>query len=175
MSRFLYIIFFILLFPVPSSLGAEKATPLEVVQKVVAAEKFLADNDPDKLQHFNNADSEWSWGGTYVFVLDCSRITVSAHPVQPGLIGRDLSLLRDVKGKLFFVELCTASEKGGWVEYYWPKPGEKEASRKISYMRQIPGTEFQVGAGLYEDVLDLEELVDFTNEYFSFHPDNQPK
>jgi signal transduction histidine kinase len=156
-------------------LASEKATPLEIVQKVVAAEKFLTDNGLSKLSHFNNAESDWSWGGTYVFVLDCSKITVAAHPVQPGLIGRDLASLRDVKGKLFFRELCTASEKGGWVEYYWPKPGEKEASRKISYMRQVPGTGFQVGAGLYEDVLEIEELVDFTDEYFSFQEEHKPK
>ena len=42
-------------------------------------------------------------------------------------------------------------------------------------MRQVPGSNFQVGAGLYEDVLGLEELVEFTEEYFSFHADNQPK
>ena len=152
-----------------SSFADEKATPLEVVEKVVAAEKFLAANSINGIDQFNDPDSEWTWGGTYVFVLDCSSITVAAHPVQPGLIGRDLAGLRDVKGKLFFVELCEASKKGGWVEYYWPKPGEKEASRKISYMRQVAGSKYQVGAGLYEDILELEELIAFTDEYFSYY------
>lgn len=174
MNRLLCIIFYIFILP-PTLLASEKATPLEVVQKVVAAEKFLAQNVSNNLHHFNNIDSDWSWGGTYVFVLDCSKITVAAHPVQPGLIGKDLAELRDVKGKLFFIELCEASKNNGWVEYYWPKPGEKESSRKISYMRQVPGSKFQVGAGLYEDVLELEELVNFTDEYFRFHEDNQPK
>ncbi len=174
MNRLLCVIFFILILPI-ASLAADKATPLEVVQKVLAAENFLAQDGSSKLHHFNNSNSDWSWGGTYVFVLDCSKITVAAHPVKPGLIGKDLSELRDVKGKLFFVELCEASKNNGWVEYYWPKPGEKVASRKISYMRQVPGSKFQVGAGLYDDVLELYELVNFTNEYFSFHEGNQPK
>ncbi len=156
----------VLILPVLAS-AEEKATPLEVVQKVMAAEKFLAQEEPGKLQSFNDPDSKWSWGGTYIFVMDCSKISLAAHPLKPELIGRDLSTLQDVKGKFFMIDLCEASKGNGWVDYYWPKPGQDVASRKVSYVRQVPGSKYQVGAGLYEDLLEVVELVEFTSEYLS--------
>jgi len=49
----------------------------------------------------------------------------------------------------------------GWVEYWWPKPGEKEGSRKISYALKAGNTPYVVGAGIYDDkatIADLEKL-----------------
>ena len=47
----------------------------------------------------------------------------------------------------------TAKTKGqGWVEYMWPKPGEKKPSKKISYVKRAKmptGETVVVGAGVY--------------------------
>jgi signal transduction histidine kinase len=40
---------------------------------------------------------------------------------------------------------------GGWLEYPFPKPGEEQPSRKITYMLAVPGTPYVVGAGVYAD------------------------
>ena len=82
------------------------------------------------------------------------------HPIKPKLIGKDLSKLKDKNGNYFFIQLCEATKnpKGGWVEYLWPKPGEKKHSRKISYCRNIPGTPYEAGAGIYNDSITLDEL-----------------
>jgi hypothetical protein len=47
-------------------------------------------------------------------------------------------VVKDPSGKQVFPNpagFCGAAKKhsGIWTEYWWPKPGEKESSRKISY------------------------------------------
>ncbi len=140
----------------------EKATPDEIIGKIVAAAETLSKSGEAGLQEFNKSDGPWVWKDTYVFVYNCEQGTIAAHPTSPHLIGKNMSALKDVKGNMFFVQLCEAAKKpkGGWIEYWWPKPGEKEPSRKISYMLQVPNTPYQVGAGIYDDsagVADLEK------------------
>ena len=71
--------------------------------------------------------------------------------------------LKDKHGNLFFLQFCemTKDPKGGWVEYWWPKVGDKRASRKITYVTQVPGTKYQVGAGVYDENLDIQKLKEF--------------
>ena len=33
----------------------------------------------------------------------------------------------------------------------WPKPGEEEAAKKVTFAKQVPGTDYQVAAGVYAD------------------------
>ncbi|MDH3998509.1 MAG: cache domain-containing protein [Desulfuromonadales bacterium] len=144
--------------------ASEHATPYEVVKKVEAAVTLLAQNPQTTLPEFSDPSGRWVWKDTYLFVLDCSRITVAAHPVSPKLIGNNHAALQDVRGKLFFKEFCQAPEKGAWIDYYWPKPGEEQASRKISYIKAVSGSVLRVGGGLYEENLKVEELMRYTQE-----------
>jgi signal transduction histidine kinase len=68
--------------------------------------------------------------------------------------------MKDKKDNLFFLQFCDVAKepKGGWVEYWWPKVGEEKASRKITYILSVPGTKYQVGAGVYDDGLSSESL-----------------
>jgi len=61
--------------------------------------------------------------------------------------------LRGTKGTEFFPKLCQATKtpSGVWVEYWWPKPGEKRGSRKVSYALEAGDTPYIVGAGIYDD------------------------
>lgn len=91
-------------------------------------------------------------GELYIFVgkLDTPMLTV--HPIKPALEGKDLTKMKDVKGKYFFVEFMnTAKTKGsGWVEYYWPKPGEKTASPKDTFIMRVPDNELWFACGYYK-------------------------
>jgi signal transduction histidine kinase len=151
-----------LLFILGSGIGfcQEKATPEEVIQKVREAAEYLSKTHGEAVSEFNNPNSKWVWKDTYIFVYKCKDGTVAAHPIKPKLVGKKLMGLKDIKGHMFFVELCEVSKKpkGGWVEYWWPKPGEKTPSRKISYMIHVKGTDYEVGAGIYDDTISVEEL-----------------
>ncbi len=152
-------IFISLLVAMPVCAEDEAATPEDVIEKVRAAAEFLAEEGEAGLTDFTK-DSEWVWKDTYVWVNDCENWTARAHPVTPNFVGKKLKTLKDFEGKLFWVEFCEAVKKpnGGWVEYVWCKPGETTPSRKIAYNLQVPGQPFQVGAGIYNEDISLEEL-----------------
>jgi hypothetical protein len=52
---------------------------------------------------------------------------------------------------------------GIWREYWWPKAGEKDASRKISYFLSAKGTPYVVAAGIYDDKATIAELSKASN------------
>ena len=151
--------------------GQEKATAQEIVSKVQEAANTLAKSASSpageaSLTQFNQKDSPWVWKDSYVFVLDCSKNTIAAHPIKADLVGKDTTKMPDTKGNLFFGQLCAATKKpsGVWVEYWWPKPGEKEGSRKISYAQQAGNTAYVVGAGIYDDKATIAELEKTTSK-----------
>lgn len=149
----------------------EPATPDEVVVKVREAAAYLEREGKTGLATFDQAESPFVWKDTYVFVLDCAVDKNVAHP-EPTSRGIALSSLRDKTGKAFAPLMCAAATQpdGGWVEYMWPKPvaaaGGKsgdltyaaEPSRKVTYMLSVPDQPYQVGAGIYNETLTVEEL-----------------
>jgi len=81
------------------------------------------------------------------------------HPIKHKMEGKELIGLKDITGKRFFVEMTNiAKEKGsGWVDYMWPKPGEKNPSKKVSYIKKcvVDGEDLILGCGVY-DMSDSE-------------------
>lgn len=136
----------------PPNVWAEQATPKEVVQKVQEAAKLVAEKGEAAFQIINDKNGPYMWKDTYCFVFDMGG-TIVAHPEKPGLIGKNLMNTKDVKGKIFaaeFVSIAKSPEGKGWSDYYWPKPGEKEPSLKVSYIMKVPGKDYFVGAGIYD-------------------------
>jgi cytochrome c len=101
-------------------------------------------------------------GGNYVFVNDLKGKTLM-H-IKTALIGKVLIGLKDDTGKRFFADFTETAKSSqatrdgntfyngmGWVEYRWPKPGEKTFSPKLSYIRGclMGGENVYVGAGIY--------------------------
>lgn len=89
---------------------------------------------------------------TYVFVETTDGVEL-VNPGQPSLEGSNLMDMKDVKGKAAVREYIAAALKHGsaWVEYWWYRPGQNTASRKMSYVRSVrsgPDT-YIVGSGLY--------------------------
>ncbi len=147
----------------------EKATPEEIVSKVQEAASVLARSADAKpggaaLQQFDQKQGPWVWKDTYIFVVDCGQATIAAHPMNPELIGKDAMSLLDTKGHPFFWQVCDALKKpsGIWLQYWWPKPGQKEGSRKISYALRAGNTSYVVGAGIYDDKATIAELEKLT-------------
>jgi methyl-accepting chemotaxis protein len=88
----------------------------------------------------------------YVYAGSLDEITLVAHPIMPDkLVGPDLSDTADIKGKRFFVELAerAAREESGWVNYWWPKPGEEAPSLKSTYFMGVPGESVYFACGIY--------------------------
>lgn len=77
--------------------GAQEkaATPQDVVQKVKQAASYLAKEKDAGLATFKQKQSDYVWADTYVFVSDCVQKKNAAHPLNPKLIGMDLSSIKD--------------------------------------------------------------------------------
>jgi cytochrome c len=160
-----------LLIASPATGTEEKATPEEIVSKVREAASTLAKSlatkpAPAALAPFDQNPGPWVWKNTYVFVVDCGQAIIAAHPVNPELIGKDATSLLDTQGHPFFWWVCDALKKpsGIWLQYWWPKPGEKQGSRKISYALRAGNTQYVVGAGIYDDKLTIAELEKLTRQ-----------
>jgi len=150
----------LLIVALPSvAVGQDKATAQEAVAKVREAASTLSKTGD--LAQFNQKQGPCVWKDTYIFVIDCDKKLRVAYPLKPETVGTDITSIKDTRGKNVIPEgFCDAAKKpsGVWVEYWWPKPGEKEGSRKISYYLSAKGTPYVVGAGIYDDKATIAEL-----------------
>lgn len=144
------------------ALARDKATPQELVSKVREAASALSKSGEPGLADFDKKPGQWVWKDSYIFVLDCTKGVMAAHPMKAELIGKPVAALKDVKGNPAFELLCAAAQSptGVWAEWWIPKPGEKDGSRKISYGFVAAGTPYVVGAGIFDadtSITDLEK------------------
>lgn len=140
----------------------DKVTPKELIKKVRQGAEFLAKKGEAGVDEFNKEDGRFVWGNTYLYLSECSKSTCAAHPYKPELVGKDLSNLQDPKGNYFALEICMVSkespDKGGWIKYWWPKPGESEPSQKFAYVKKAKDTPYTVIGGFWSQDYTLEEL-----------------
>lgn len=136
-----------------------KATPQMIMQKMKEAVALLEKDGRSAFRNFKGKGSKFLFAGTYMWVNDYNGVMLM-HPLKPNMNNQNLIGLKDSNGKRFFVDMITAcKEKGsGWVDYMWPKPGEKERSLKIGYVHKAKcdGEDVVVGCGVYD--MTIEEV-----------------
>ena len=142
----------------------DKATPEEVYEMVLKAAQVLEQLGDEGLAAFNDPKGEFVWKDSYIWVLNCEKDEVAAHP-NTSLIGLKASAIKDknedpAKAKFHNVELCEGAKNpnGIWVEYWWEKLGQDKPARKISFMVQVPGQPYQVTAGIYDETTNIDDL-----------------
>lgn len=138
----------------------ERASPTEVVAKVREAAAFLAAEGEAGLSVVRDAGSRFTWKDTYIFVVDCAADRVMANSRFPERVGGDIKQHTDYNGYQYGLELCRVAQSpgGGWVEYVWLRPGQDEPTRKISFVTSVDGHPYQLGAGIYDTSVTIEEL-----------------
>ena len=82
------------------AVGQDKATVQEVVAKVKEAASTLSKTGD--VAQFNQKQSPWVWKDTYIFVEDCEKKIMAAHPTRPDLVGKDLRSIKDAKGESIY-------------------------------------------------------------------------
>jgi len=151
-----------LVLAIPASAIAESpyATKEEVVSKVRAAAEMLAVVGHEALPLIADPDGEFVWKDTYVFVVDCDADRVMANPRFPERVGGDIKQHTDYAGFRYGASLCekAALPEGGWITYQWPRSGSSEPLTKTSFVLSVPGVPLQVGAGVYVDDPDTNDV-----------------
>ncbi len=104
------------------------------------------------------------YGKNEYFWINDTRPFMLMHPIKTKeLEGKNVSGLTDKKGKKLILEMVDICRKqgAGFVDYYWPKPGESELVLKISYVKLFPPWSWIIGSGIYTDDVakDINKLV----------------
>lgn len=129
------------------ALAAPKDEALALVTKAVALVKEVGKDKA--LAAFNDPKGQFVKGDLYVFAYTLQGV-ILAHPMNPKLIGKDMTDVRDSDGKLFTKDfIATVNGPGkGWVDYNWTNPTTKKIEAKSSYVAKA-GDIF-VGCGIYK-------------------------
>ncbi len=95
----------------------------------------------------------------YFWIDDFEGINI-CNPPDPSTEGKSRIAMKDVNGKELIKDIIANGRlaEGGYTDYWYPKPGEKEANRKRSYSKSYDEYRWVIGTGNYVD--DMEKVVD---------------
>jgi signal transduction histidine kinase len=138
----------------------DKPSPQLIVDKVNKAVELIAKEGEAAFPKFKGKDSEFLFGGTYVWIHNLDDGVMRVHPIKYKMEGKNHMNLKSVDGKLIFADMNRlVDEKGsGWYQYVWPKPGSKDPATKVSYVKvaKKDGKSYVIGCGVYD--LTMEEV-----------------
>lgn len=131
-----------------SSIAAERGTAEEAIAMVHAVIASMKKTGKEKtLDDINKG--KYIDRDLYISVTDGAGKSV-ANSVNPRIVGKNVSDLRDADGK-FFVregsEIVKAKGKG-WIDFKWPDPVSKKIEAKSTYLEQFD--DLVVGCGIYK-------------------------
>ena len=138
---------------------AQQSPPVSAQSKQVEAlvEKaaaLIGEKGKAAFAEFRKPDSEWFHGNTYLFAYDM-QANVLLNPAFPQREGTNVTGGKDARGKLLHQAIIeTAERKGsGWVDYWFPKPGQTEPSQKWTYVKKVmlDRTPALIASGFYPE------------------------
>ncbi len=125
-----------------------------IVDKVDQAAELIEKKGEAAFDELRAKSGGFRFYDSYVFVMDSSGVHL-VNAAFPENEGKNLLDLQDANGKVIGREMLAvlADHDSGWVDYMWPRPGDKPASHKSSYVRKVTLGDkvLVVGAGLYTD------------------------
>jgi len=95
-------------------------------------------------------DPEYLQGALYVDIRDINTGIVLAHPINPSIVGKDLTDIPDASGKKYRREIIElAAKKGhGWVDYQYKNPTTGKIEPKTTYVLKVGDVVLE--AGIYK-------------------------
>ncbi len=140
-----------------SSLDAQQLILLEVTNTMAKGISGIFDNIyseedariefcRDFIDHMRFFDD----GSGYFFIVDLDGIVI-AHGSTPALEGENVIDLQDTQGAYFIKDMIDIVNQSGfgYYEYYWENPASGNEEKKVTYVTQILGTDYFIGAGFY--------------------------
>lgn len=95
-------------------------------------------------------DPSFIQGSLYVDIRDLKTGIVLAHPVNPSIVGKDLTDVPDASGKKYRREIIdlAASKGSGWVDYQYKNPTNGKLEPKTTYILRVG--DIVLEAGIYK-------------------------
>jgi methyl-accepting chemotaxis protein len=98
-------------------------------------------------------------GVDYFYVTD-EKPTMLMHPTRPDLVGKPLNDVLSPDGQRIFPAFVKVAQAGGgYVDYKWAKPGQKDPVAKSSYNTLYKPWGWVIGTGVYFDDTQSQALV----------------
>jgi cytochrome c len=142
--------FIAVLFTATLSSAIAADTPADAIAMVDKGLSYLQKNGKDALiKEINNKNPDFIKAELYLYIRGIDG-TILAHPVNPKLIGKNMTILPDADGKLFRKEIIElAKTKGkGWVDYRYNNPVTKNLEDKSTYL--VRSGDLILEAGIYK-------------------------
>lgn len=101
--------------------------------------KMINDKHPDYVQ-----------GSLYIDMRDLYTGIVLAHPINPSIVGKDLTDVPDASGKKYRREIIDLAQKSGkgWVDYQYKNPTSGRIEPKTTYILRVDDVVLE--AGIYK-------------------------
>jgi len=142
----------------------------QLVRLVEEAASLIESRGTEAFPAFAVKGSKWLNNERYMFVYDDQGMVVF-HPIEPELLGQDLSHFEDMQGRPVIATMMEIGQRperdaSGWVFYLWEGTWHTRPQWKGSYVRKAvspDGRVFLVGSGLYNIKIEkvfIEESVD---------------
>ncbi|MCC8441039.1 methyl-accepting chemotaxis protein [Xanthomonas cannabis] len=124
------------------------------------AQKGEMDVDAAKKAALHTLSTMRARGGVdYIYVTDQAPVMLM-HPTRPDLNGKPLNDVLSPDGKRIFPAFVTAAQAGGgYVDYTWAKPGQKDPVQKTSYAALYKPWGWVIGTGVYLDDTQSQALA----------------
>ena len=133
------------------NMKCEKVFVIALVNRAIS---LLQEKGLDALEGMRAQSSQFILMDSYIFIKD-EEANELLNIAFPELESTNVVNKQDSNGKYFVREVLTTlrTEDDCWIEYMWPKPGQTEPSRKLSYEKKVLLADITliVGAGYYPD------------------------
>jgi cytochrome c len=95
-------------------------------------------------------DPEFVQGSLYIDMRDLYTGIVLAHPINPSIMGKDLTDVPDASGKKYRREIINLAQKSGkgWVDYQYKNPTSGKIEPKTTYILRVDDVVLE--AGIYK-------------------------
>ncbi|MBR9973098.1 methyl-accepting chemotaxis protein [Magnetospirillum sulfuroxidans] len=104
-----------------------------------------------------NAIRSARYNSTDYFIVYNDSTSVIVHGADPKREGMNSSETKDANGVYIGRGIMEAGRQGGgFVDYVYPRPGEKQPSPKLTYAQTFAPWKWTVATGIYVDDVDTE-------------------
>jgi len=95
-------------------------------------------------------DPDFVQGSLYIDMRDLYTGIVLAHPINPSIVGKNLTDIPDASGKQYRREIINLGQaKGkGWVDYQYKNPTTGKIEPKTTYIQRVD--DIVLEAGIYK-------------------------
>jgi len=121
---------------------------IAMVERGVALVK--AKGKAEMMKRIVAKDPDFVQGSLYIDMRDLYTGIVLAHPINPSIVGKNLTDVPDASGKHYRREIIELGQsKGkGWVDYQYKNPTSGKIEPKTTYIQKVD--DIVLEAGIYK-------------------------